>query len=40
MYHEAKSKMSSTLVQLTVIFLYQTKRTVTKLERLAKKEDI
>jgi len=32
MYYEVKSKMGSTLVQLTVIFLNETKRTPTKLE--------
>jgi len=40
MYYEVKSKMNSTLIQLTVIFLNETKRTATKVERLAKREDI
>jgi len=32
MYHEVKSKISSTLVQLLVHFLNETKRTTTKFE--------
>jgi len=35
MCYEVKSKISRTLVQLTVIFLNETKQTAKKLERLA-----
>jgi len=40
MYYEVKSKLSSTLVRLTVNFLNETKRTATKFEGLAKKRKI
>jgi len=37
MYYEVKRKISSTLVQLPVIFFYETKRTATKFEGLENK---
>jgi len=37
MYYEVKSKRSSTVVQLTVIFFNETKPTATKFEGLDKK---
>jgi len=40
MYHEVKSKISSTLVQLAVQFFNETKRTATKFEGLEKKRRI
>jgi len=40
MYYEVKSKISSTLVQLTVIFFNETKSTATKFEELGKKRRI
>jgi len=40
MYYEIKSKISSTLVQLTVIFFNETKRTATKFEEPGKKRRI
>jgi len=38
MYYEVKSKINSTLVQLDVHFVIETKRTATKFEGLEKRE--
>jgi len=38
MYYEVKSKINSTLVQLTANFFNETKRIATKFEGLEKKE--
>jgi len=40
MHYEVKSKISSTLVQLTVQFFKETKRTATKFKGLEKKRRI
>jgi len=40
MYYAVKSKISSTLVQLTLHFFIETKRTATKFEGLEKKRRI
>jgi len=40
MHYEVKSKISSALVQLTVHFFHETKRTATKFEGLEKKRRI
>jgi len=37
MYYEVKNKISSTLVQLTLHFFNETKRTATKFQELEKK---
>jgi len=40
MYYEVQNKISSTLIQLAVHFLNETKRTETKFEGLEKKRRI